>query len=68
MTLPYPWMDDDAWVSDERTHHQIRPWCVEESCIYCGAGASHKIEETTGPVNIHPMTAYVCCEHFFGHC
>lgn len=60
--------EDTQWITVAYAHHKIRPWCREESCIYCDAAATHKIEETTGPVNQHPLTAYVCCEHFFGYC
>jgi hypothetical protein len=59
---------DDQWIEADYASHPIRPWVVEEHCFYCGKQATHKIEETTGPVNFHPLTAYVCCEHFFGGC
>lgn len=59
---------DNEWVEVEYAEHSIRPWAVEEHCFYCGGNATHKIEETTGPIHFHPLTAYVCCEHFFGAC
>lgn len=59
---------DDQWVEVDYANHAIRPWAVEEHCFYCGNHATHKIEETTGPRNFHPLTAYVCCEDFFGYC
>lgn len=60
--------EDNDWVDVPWTTHPVRPWCQEEYCYFCPTPASHKIEETTGPRFTHPMTAYVCCEHFFGHC
>lgn len=63
-----PWTIDDEWAVNPSGTHDIRPWCVDEYCVYCNASATHKIEETTGPIGIHPYTAYVCCKHFFGHC
>ena len=63
-----PWTIDDEWTEDRNAKHPIRPWCVGELCFYCSDDASHKIEETTGPIGVHPYTAYVCCEHFFGRC
>lgn len=59
---------DDEWVEVDYANHAIRPWAVSEHCFYCGELATHKIEETTGPRNFHPLTAYVCCKHFFGGC
>lgn len=59
---------DDLWVEVDYANHAIRPWAVEEHCVFCGKNATHKIEETTGPRNFHALTAYVCCEHFFGGC
>ena len=60
--------EDNQWVEVEYANHAIRPWAVEEVCFFCGGHATHKIEETTGPRNFHPLTAYVCCKHFFGGC
>lgn len=62
------WKVDDQWIAVPYAGHNIRPWAVEEHCFYCGDHATHKIEETTGPIHFHPLTAYVCCEHFFGGC
>lgn len=60
--------NDSEWVVVDYANHQIRPWAVEEHCFYCNGNATHKIEETTGSARFHPLTAYVCCEHFFGNC
>lgn len=43
--------------------HSYPIWAQEEDCR-CGRPAAHKVEETSGPTNRHPLTAYVCCEHF----
>lgn len=59
--------DRDEWVEIPTASHPVRPWCLEELCR-CGNAAAHKIEETTGASGVHPYTAYVCCDCFFGHC
>lgn len=48
--------------------HAIVPWAVEEDCYFCKYPASHKVEEHTINMYIHPLTAYVCCNHFWSHC
>jgi hypothetical protein len=63
----FPVDQDNQWVVVDYADHAIRPWCIEELCV-CGNKATHKIEETTGPANAHPLTAYVCCDCFFGGC
>jgi hypothetical protein len=52
-------------VSDERASHSFPIWAEEESCR-CGNPAAHKVEEVSGPAGFHPLTAYLCCEHFGG--
>lgn len=44
--------------------HTIPPWAVEEECRTCHQKATHKVEETSGPVTFHPLTAYLCCGCF----
>lgn len=68
-----PWYDDwqgwqaEAWVDVDYCAHPIRPWAVEERCWFCRDLATHKAEESD-VYNTHPMTAYLCCTHFWGHC
>lgn len=50
-------------VQDERSSHSFPVTVSEERCR-CGAPAAHKLGESTGPDNFHPLTAYVCCQHF----
>jgi hypothetical protein len=59
---------DTEWEEVEYANHAVRPWCTDDHCFYCGKQASHKIEETSGPIHFHPLAADVCCEHFFGDC
>jgi hypothetical protein len=59
------------WTTPSDKHsHDIPVWAVEEVCYFCQYPASHKVEEDTGHLAMitHPMTAYVCCEHFWGWC
>lgn len=51
------------WVDDARAAHPIPVYAVEERCR-CGQPASHKVEETSALSTFHPMTAYLCCDHF----
>lgn len=44
--------------------HTIPEYAVEVKCAGCHQRATHKIEETSGPDNFHPLTAYVCCGCF----
>lgn len=59
--------------------HKIPKACGGEVCRVCKAPAAHKVEETPliDPVEyppgtpiypwavpFHPLTAYLCCEHF----
>ncbi|HEY9418300.1 MAG TPA: hypothetical protein VIQ30_26355 [Pseudonocardia sp.] len=53
----------DEQVSDGRSAHAFPIWAKEEVCR-CGRGAAHKVEETSGPDNFHPLTAYLCCGCF----
>lgn len=44
------------------------PWARGEHCRFgtveeCAAPASHKVEEVSDDPR-HPLTAYLCCEHF----
>lgn len=61
-------------LKDSRFHgHQIVPWAVEEECYFCHYPASHKVTEEYVPpppqgFNMHPYTAYVCCNHFWAGC
>lgn len=64
--IPKPWVDRS--VPSENHSHDIVPWAVEERCYFCKYPASHKVEETNTNPAIHPLTAYVCCEHFWGFC
>lgn len=57
----------DMWKDVDYASHPIRPWCVGEECYYCKSRATHKIAETTNDTWTHPLTAYVCCAHFFGN-
>ena len=50
-------------VTDGRAEHPFPIWAFEEKCR-CGKLAAHKIQETSGPATFHPLTAYLCCEHF----
>lgn len=50
-------------MSDGRAVHTFPLTAQEEKCR-CGRWAAHKIEETSGPGGFHPLTAYLCCEHF----
>lgn len=62
--------DDIDRVEVNGVNHPVAPWCVEERCR-CGGQAGHKVEETTGNPNLHPMTAYLCCKCFnrtVGYC
>lgn len=56
-------------VSDDRAVHAFPIYAQEERCR-CGFPAAHKVEETTGPRNFHPLTAYLCCACFqtIGNC
>lgn len=56
-------------VTDDRATHSFPVWAEEEFCR-CGAPAAHKVAEESGPDNFHPLTAYLCCEHFapIGRC
>lgn len=58
---------DEAWVEVDYCAHPIRPWAVEERCWYCQDLATHKAEESD-VYNTHPLTTYLCCVHFWGHC
>lgn len=55
-------------VNSEYHGHDIVPWAVEEKCCFCDYPASHKVEESIIDLNTHPLTAYVCCDHFWGNC
>lgn len=50
-------------VTDDRAIHAFPIYAQEELCS-CGFKAAHKIEETAGPSNFHPLTAYLCCACF----
>lgn len=57
-------------VTDARASHAFPIWAQEETCR-CGTPAAHKVEETSGPGNFHPLTAYLCCGCFtrtVGYC
>lgn len=58
----------DRKVDSEHHSHPIVPWAVEEKCVQCGYPASHKVTEDGGNPRLHPMTAYVCCNHFWSIC
>lgn len=58
----------DRSVPSEHHSHDIVPWAVEERCYFCKYPASHKVAEDGANPNIHPLTAYVCCDHFWGYC
>lgn len=65
---PREWVEPR--VADPRAAHTIPSHLVEETCP-CGQPAAHKVEETSGPDNFHPLTGRLCCEHFnafVGHC
>jgi hypothetical protein len=51
-------------ISDERAVHTFPIWAREEKCHKCGDPAAHKVEEVSGPVGFHPLTAYLCCGCF----
>ena len=63
-----PWSEwvNEAWITVDFCDHPVRPWTDGERCWYCKDLATHKIEESD-VYEGHPMTAYVCCMHFFGH-
>lgn len=50
-------------TQDDRATHSFPEYAEEENCR-CGQPAAHKVEETSSPGHIHPLTAYLCCEHF----
>lgn len=54
-------------VDSKNHNHQIVPWAVEEKCYSCNFPASHKVVEDYFN-GFHPLTAYVCCDHFWGGC
>lgn len=58
----------DGRVDSEYHSHDIVPWAVEERCFFCKYPASHKVSEDGANPHIHPLTAYVCCDHFWGFC
>lgn len=58
----------DRRVASEYHDHDIVPWAVEERCVQCGYPASHKVAEDGANPHIHPLTAYVCCNHFWSTC
>jgi hypothetical protein len=51
----------------EKPYHYVSRACEGERC-YCGEPATNKVEETIqfdDPVpQRHPLTAYMCREHF----
>jgi len=57
----------NSLVNSRYHAHKIVEWAVQESCYFCGYPASHKVEEETFEP-VHPLTAYVCCNHFWGGC
>ena len=50
-------------LTDKRSTHSFAAHLDEDKCR-CGKPAAHKVEDTSGPGNFHPMTNYLCCEHF----
>lgn len=44
--------------------HTVPVWAVEETCRKCREQATHKVEESSGPLTFHPLTAYLCCTCF----
>ncbi len=50
-------------ITGNRAMHSYPIWAQEESCR-CGRPAAHKVEETSDAGIFHPLTAYLCCEHF----
>ena len=55
---------NDKRVRDARAEHTFPIWAQEEKCRRCDYAAAHKIEEVSGPAGFHPLTAYLCCQHF----
>ena len=53
----------------ENNNHWLNPTCEGEQCSICGKPAAAKVEESItsdDPFgNRHPLTAYVCREHFW---
>lgn len=55
-------------ISDVIGSSFVSACCEGEKCSVCGKDATHKLEETIffdDPIQTrHPLTAYVCDEHF----
>lgn len=58
----------DVRVESDHHSHPIVPWAREEFCVFCRYPASHKVADADGNPQLHPLTAYVCCDHFWSSC
>jgi hypothetical protein len=60
-------MKPNKW---EKGWHYVPDSAEGEPCGVCHAPASHKVEELIsvfdkpGQIVRHPLTTYLCCEHF----
>ena len=59
----------DQWaarVAELNVTHMVKSWCGQERCHHegCREVATHKVDEVSGPEDVHPLTAYLCCVHF----
>jgi hypothetical protein len=55
-------------LKEKKPKHFVSACCGSHRCSVCREAATHKLEETIfddDPAQMrHPLTAYVCCEHF----
>ena len=68
--MEFDYSNDLNLTESDYHPHKIVLWAVDEACYFCGYPASHKVTEDYVPSKFitHPMTAYVCCNHFWGGC